>query len=165
MDPPPGKPSESSVCDAHRARIHVHLRVHSDLRFTDLFHLVLGQLAHEIQIPEERMDWVTLCLREAVNNAVLHGNKKDSSKFIEVEMDEVEGEFVMRVWDEGPGFNVSVLGDPRNPENLFRPNGRGIFLIRQLMDHVEFIHDSRGRFGLEMKIALSKKDKQEAANE
>jgi serine/threonine-protein kinase RsbW len=131
--------------------------------------MVLSQLANEVAIPEERLDWVTLALREAVNNAVLHGNKRDPSRFIEVEFEADDKEFTMRVWDEGPGFDESILGDPRNPENLFRPNGRGIFLIRQLLDKVSFLRNRRGRFGLEMTVALNKTDdnipRQEAAHE
>ncbi len=156
------------MTDPGPGRFHVHFRVPSDLRYTDLFHTVLAQLAREVPIPEERMDWVTLALREAVNNAVLHGNKKDPSKFIEVELEATKDEFIMRVWDEGPGFDDSRLGDPRDPENLFRPNGRGIFLIRQLLDRSKFIR-KEGRFGLEMAIALVDKDQtmdnQEAAHE
>lgn len=148
-----------------QAHLHAHFRVPSDLRYSDLFHLVLDQMAQEVRIPEDRMDWVTLSLREALNNAVLHGNKKDPSKFIEVEMEATDDEFIMRVWDEGRGFDQKILGDPRNPENLFRPNGRGIFLIRQLMDHVEFLHDEAGHFGLEMRVALAKQDDQEAMHE
>jgi serine/threonine-protein kinase RsbW len=150
-------------------RFHVHFSVPSDLRYTDLFHSVLTQLAQEVGIPEERLDWVTLALREAVNNAVLHGNKKDASKTIQVEFDADENEFVMKVWDQGPGFDDAVLGDPRNPENLFRPNGRGIFLIRQLLDKARFLRHRGGWFGLEMTVALNKKEestqRQEAAHE
>lgn len=159
---------ESTVSDPGPGRFHVHFRVPSDLRYTDLFHTVLAQLAREVPIPEERMDWVTLALREAVNNAVLHGNKQDPSKFIEVELEATQDEFIMRVWDDGPGFDDSRLGDPRSPENLFRPNGRGIFLIRQLLDRAKFVRKG-GRFGLEMAIALGDqdrlKDNQEAAHE
>jgi len=153
------------VPEPGRALMHARFRVPSDLRYTDLFHLVLNQMALEVQIPEDRLDWVTLSLREALNNAVLHGNKKDPSKFIEVEMEATEEEFIIRVWDEGPGFDQKALGDPRDPENLFRPNGRGIFLIRQLMDHVEFLRDDAGHFGLEMRVTLSKQDNQEAMHE
>ena len=83
-----------------------------------MFHSVLTQLARRCGIPEERLDWVALALREAVNNAVLHGNKKDPSKFIEVEFDADENEFVMKVWDEGPGFDDRGPGgsqEPREP--------------------------------------------------
>ena len=92
--------------------------------------------------------------REAVNNAVLHGNKKDASKWVEVEMERAEGALFIRVWDEGPGLDESCLRDPRSGENLFKPNGRGIFLIKQFVDDVAFLRDKPGRFGVQMRVNL-----------
>ncbi len=137
--------------------IKLSIRVHSHLRYTDLFHTVLAQVAREIEIPEERLDWIALSLREAVNNAVLHGNGNDASKWVEVEMESTPKTFVMKVWDEGKGFSQDVLRDPTSPENLFKPNGRGIFLIRQFTDEVEFSRDASGRFGIVMTVSLEKK--------
>ena len=138
------------------------IRVHSHLRYTDLFHTVLAQVAREIEIPDERLDWIALSLREAVNNAVLHGNGNDASKWIEVEMESSPKAFVMKVWDEGGGFSQDVLRDPTSPENLFKPNGRGIFLIRQFTDDLEFAKDASGRFGIVMTVSLDdRKSKKE----
>lgn len=134
----------------------ISIRVHSHLKYTDLFHTILAQVARDYPVPPERMDWVALSLREAVNNAVLHGNKNDPSKWIELEIEGSESALVMRVWDEGPGFEEQVLRDPRNPENLLKPNGRGIFLIRQFVDDVKFRRDRKGRFGIEMTVDLTK---------
>lgn len=153
------------LSDPSSSGLKINIRVHSHLRFTDLFHVVLTQVAKEVPIPADRLDWVALSLREAVNNAVLHGNRKDPSKWIEVEMECAGDEFVMRVWDEGSGFDTSQLADPRNPENLFRPNGRGIFLIRQFSDRVAFRQRADGKHGIEMAVNLDSKDSQEAANE
>ncbi len=150
---------------AEATGIKLSIRVHSHLQFTDLFHVVLTQVARQVPIPPERLDWVALALREAVNNAVLHGNKRDPQKWIEVEMESTDHEFIVRVWDEGTGFNQDVLTDPRCPENLFRPNGRGIFLIRQFSDKVSFPRKEDGRFGIELVFDLDKDVKQEASNE
>jgi serine/threonine-protein kinase RsbW len=133
----------------------ISIRVHSHLKYTDLFHTVLTQVAKDLSIPQERLDWVALSLREAVNNAVLHGSKNDPKRWIEVEMEVTEKELVIKVWDEGKGFPEGVLRDPRNPENLLRPNGRGIFLIRQFVDKVEFDRDRKGRFGIVMTVNLA----------
>jgi serine/threonine-protein kinase RsbW len=68
----------------------------------------------------------------------------------------------MKVWDEGGGFSQDVLRDPTSPENLFKPNGRGIFLIRQFTDDLEFAKDASGRFGIVMTVSLDdKKSKKE----
>jgi serine/threonine-protein kinase RsbW len=152
-----------SVSDAASTGIKLSIRVHSHLQFTDLFHAVLMQMAKQVPIPPDRLDWVALSLREAVNNAVLHGNKKDPEKWIEVDMESCGREFVIRVWDEGSGFDQAALTDPRCPENLFRPNGRGIFLIRQFSDRVSFPQKDDGRFGIELVFDLDKDLNQEAS--
>lgn len=135
----------------------ISIRVHSHLRYTDLFHTVLAHVAKDVPIPAERLDWVALSLREAVNNAVLHGNKGQAEKWIEVEMAAAGPAFTIKVWDEGPGFSQETLKDPTSPENLFRPNGRGIFLIRQFTDGVTFERDAAGRFAIVMTVDLNKK--------
>ncbi len=153
------------MTDPTASGLRISIRVHSHLRFTDLFHVVLTQVAKEVPIPPDRIDWVALSLREAVNNAVLHGNRKNPDKWIEVEMEALPDEFVIRVWDEGGGFDTSQLSDPRNPENLFRPNGRGIFLIKQFSDRVTFRRRADGKHCIELAVNLDAKDPQEAANE
>ena len=150
---------------ARDTSIKLSIRVHSHLQFTDLFHVVLTQVAKQVPIPPERLDWVALAMREAINNAVMHGNKKDPDKWIEVDMESAGREFIIRVWDEGTGFDQGALTDPRCPENLFRPNGRGIFLIKQFSDRVSFPRKEDGRFGIELVFDLDKNPKQEASNE
>jgi len=90
-----------------------------------------------------------------VNNAVLHGSKNDPKRWIEVAMAATEKALVIKVWDEGKGFPEDVLRDPRKSENLLRPNGRGIFLIRQFVDKLEFDRDRKGRFGIIMTVNLA----------
>ena len=136
------------------SELRISVKVHSDLKYVDLFHTLLIQVAKEVDLSEERVDWLALALREAVNNAVLHGNKKDASKWVEVEMERAEGALFIRVWDEGPGLDESCLRDPRSGENLFKPNGRGIFLIKQFVDDVAFLRDKPGRFGVQMRVNL-----------
>lgn len=130
-------------------------RVHSHLRYTDLFEGLCRAVFPEFGIREERADWVCLSVREAVNNAVLHGNKQDPEKIVEFEMSRRGDEVLIRVWDQGGGFDQSGLLDPTVPENLLKPNGRGIFLIRQFVDRVRFLTGEPGRFGMEMRIDVS----------
>jgi serine/threonine-protein kinase RsbW len=92
---------------------------------------------------------------EAVNNAILHGNKSDSSKKVCVQCDIVNSSIFVYVKDEGKGFDPSVLPNPTEKENLLRPSGRGIFLMRTLMDDVRFHFTEEGTV-VEMLLDYSK---------
>ena len=77
-------------------------------------------------------------MTEAVNNAIVHGNKLDINKMVQVEVS-VEGPILQfKISDQGPGFYFDNIPDPTAPENLEKPNGRGVFLMRQLADSCEF---------------------------
>ena len=79
-----------------------------------------------------------LALEEALANAVKHGNKYDSKKTVHVKY-EVDAEgMVATIQDEGEGFDQSAIPDPTDEENLDRPNGRGVFLMDQFMDSVDY---------------------------
>jgi serine/threonine-protein kinase RsbW len=77
-------------------------------------------------------------LTEALANAMLYGNRQDPRKRVRVEVLITAVQISLRVTDEGRGFDPGALPDPTLPANLTRSRGRGIFLIRHLMDHVEF---------------------------
>ena len=77
-------------------------------------------------------------LTEALANAMLYGNCRDPRKRVRVEAHLTSSEIKVQVTDEGRGFDPEAVLDPTLPANRARPGGRGIFLIRQLMDRVEF---------------------------
>jgi serine/threonine-protein kinase RsbW len=80
-----------------------------------------------------------LALREAVANAVLHGNGGDPQKHVQVDcFQHPDGSITLIVSDQGQGFDLAKIPDPTQPENLFRAGGRGIYLIRHFMDDVQF---------------------------
>jgi serine/threonine-protein kinase RsbW len=81
---------------------------------------------------------IVMAVREAVINAVLHGNAYDTSKNILVSFETNSDCLTVRICDQGTGFDFSCLPDPLAPENLLRGSGRGIFLIRAFMDEVHF---------------------------
>ena len=84
-----------------------------------------------------------MSVREAVINAILHGNREDSTKRVLVEVDLEGQDFVVRIEDEGEGFDPDSLPDPTAPENLLRPSGRGIFMMRQVADSIEYSFTSK----------------------
>jgi serine/threonine-protein kinase RsbW len=77
-------------------------------------------------------------LTEALSNAMLYGNLRDPSKRVLVEIAFLEGRLQARVTDQGLGFDPTAVPDPTTPENLTRPCGRGLFLMRKLLDEVSF---------------------------
>jgi len=86
---------------------------------------------------------IMIAVTEAVNNAIKHGNSNDKGKnvYLSLSLDESMIKFVIK--DEGTGFDYGNLPDPTAPENLEKPGGRGIFLMKHLSDEVEF--KDRGR--------------------
>jgi serine/threonine-protein kinase RsbW len=96
------------------------------------------KLAAEAGLSEDERFHVTMAVREAAVNAVLHGNEYDSTREIAVGLENTGKSLVFTIADEGKGFNPETLPDPLAPENLLRGTGRGIFLIRSLMDEVHF---------------------------
>ncbi|MBL0045936.1 MAG: ATP-binding protein [Flavobacteriales bacterium] len=81
---------------------------------------------------------ILIALTEAVNNAIHHGNRLDPAKSVSLGYQEKGDKIVFVVSDEGPGFDFEHLPDPTDPQNIEKPHGRGVFLMRALADSVEF---------------------------
>lgn len=99
---------------------------------------LINALCEEFSVKEDRYGEILIAMTEAVNNAIVHGNKLDPNKLVEVQVITDGPRLEFRVTDEGPGFDYENIPDPTSPENLEKPNGRGVFLMRQLADHCEF---------------------------
>ena len=96
------------------------------------------QLAIEAGLDEEQRFHIAMAVREAAINAVLHGNEYDPTRQIEVALENTGNDLVISIADQGQGFDPDKVPDPLAQENLLRGTGRGIFLIRSLMDEVHF---------------------------
>ncbi|MEN8250790.1 MAG: ATP-binding protein [Bacteroidota bacterium] len=81
---------------------------------------------------------IMISVTESVNNAIKHGNKNLKSKNVSITLHLNEDRIFFRVEDEGNGFDYHNLPDPTAPENIEKPSGRGIFLMKHLADEVEF---------------------------
>ncbi|MEM1407273.1 MAG: ATP-binding protein [Bacteroidota bacterium] len=81
---------------------------------------------------------IMIAVTEAVNNAIRHGNSNDKSKNVSLSLNLEDNQIVFIVSDEGSGFDYQNLPDPTAPENLEKPGGRGIFLMKHLCDEVSF---------------------------
>ena len=81
---------------------------------------------------------IMISVTESVNNAIRHGNQNDKSKNVSISLDLSDSLLRFRVEDEGSGFDYNNLPDPTAPENIEKPGGRGIFLMKHLADEVVF---------------------------
>jgi serine/threonine-protein kinase RsbW len=94
-------------------------------------------LAGRAGCSEEDLLKIGMAVREAMVNAVVHGNRYSAHKKVQFEMSNGAGRLTVRIGDEGEGFDIEHLPDPLAPDNLLRSSGRGIFLIRSFMDEVQ----------------------------
>jgi len=123
------------------AGVHSFLTVASRFENIELIQTVIDELLVELRVAEDSRHWIGLAVREAVSNAIRHGNEGDPEKRVGVRVELELDEVVVRVRDQGSGFDLDSVGDPLAPENLLKPSGRGIFYMRNLMDHVHYRFD------------------------
>ena len=97
----------------------------------------------KFQLNEDIYGNIMIAVTEAVNNAIRHGNKNDSTKNVSLALTLEENLIKFKVEDEGRGFDYNNLPDPTSPENIEKPGGRGIFLMKHLSDEVDFKEGGR----------------------
>jgi len=110
----------------------------STMESVDTVEAAAEKLAEAAGLDEDERFHLTMAVREAAVNAVLHGNEYDPAKQVAVTLENTGKSLVITVSDQGKGLDPSTLPDPLAPENLLRGTGRGIFLIRSFMDEVHF---------------------------
>jgi serine/threonine-protein kinase RsbW len=117
----------------------IMLRLSSDPRSVSRVETFVERIAQKYKIAPDIYGNILISLTEAVNNAIIHGNGNDMSKTVEVKLTEEDLDSIaFQVRDEGRGFDYNNLPDPTSPENLTRIGGRGVFLMHQLSDRVDF---------------------------
>ncbi|MEE2837772.1 MAG: ATP-binding protein [Bacteroidota bacterium] len=104
---------------------------------------LIDKISADHGIVAEHYGNVLIAMTEGVNNAIVHGNKLDESKSVSVSCAIDEKTLVFRITDEGPGFDYDNLPDPTAPENIEKPHGRGVFLMRHLADECAFEDEGR----------------------
>jgi len=115
----------------------IRLVFRSHVVWLDVVQGIADDVGVRVGFDEDQRFAVAMALREGVNNAIVHGNKRDGSKNVEVEFLTHDDRLEVRIRDQGPGFDVNGLPDPLAPQNLMSPGGRGVFLIRHYMDSVD----------------------------
>ncbi len=100
-------------------------------------------IADKYEIHAAKYPDILISLTEAVNNAIIHGNKESDNKYVHVELKKTTDGLSFTVHDEGSGFNPKSIPDPTTTEHLDCCGGRGVFLMRQLADEVRYLNDGR----------------------
>jgi serine/threonine-protein kinase RsbW len=104
---------------------------------------LVDELKEQQNIAEELYGNILVSLTEAVNNAIRHGNQLDRNKTVDLLLEMGERELIFSVRDKGTGFDYHNIPDPTHPDNLDKPYGRGIFIMKSLSDELEFFNDGR----------------------
>ena len=118
----------------------IRLELPSDRDMVEVAEVVSGQVARIHKMADGDVVDYGLAVRESVTNAIVHGNREIKSRRVSVEFslmsDAAPPALVTRVIDEGDGFALDEVPDPLAPENLLKPTGRGLLLMRAFNDHV-----------------------------
>ena len=134
----------------------VRLEFTSAFEMLDFVQVVSDHVGQRLGLDDDTQHYVGVAIRECVINAIMHGNRNDSSKhvFVEFSTGNAPGKngnlLTIRVRDQGEGFDPDTLADPLAPENLLKASGRGIFLIRSFMDDVQLRSAPEG--GMEVRM-------------
>jgi serine/threonine-protein kinase RsbW len=98
----------------------------------------IAGIVSRLRVDENAAFGIDMAVREAVTNAVLHGNQLDENKVVEVIVKTSAAQMEITVHDQGAGFNPEAVPDPTKDENILKTSGRGIFFMRNFMDEVEW---------------------------
>ena len=115
------------------------LTLPSRIEAVDEAAVAIAGILNRSGVPEEIVFAVDMAIREAVTNAVLHGNKQDQAKVVRVTARNSADRLEISVDDEGAGFNPADVPDPTAAENILKSSGRGIFFMSNFMDDVEWL--------------------------
>ncbi len=96
------------------------------------------------RLDTDQTDNMAIAVTELVNNAIMHGNKQDPQKMVRILAVYQTDRVVVTIEDEGEGFDPEEIDNPTDPQNLWKQNGRGVFLVKNLIDEVEIVSSSQG---------------------
>jgi len=114
------------------------LTIPSELESMPVVESLIDKICQSVGVHEDIYGNVLIAVTEAVNNAIVHGNKSNKNTVVALDVYDEDSSFCFSVADGGPGFDHHNLPDPTSPENIEKENGRGIYLMRNLADEVEF---------------------------
>lgn len=135
----------------------VHLEIGSRLENVELAEIAVESALNQLQLDADSAHWIGIAIREAVSNAIQHGNEMDPDKLVQIDFEVADDEIVIRVRDQGTGFDPDRVPNPLKVDNLLKPDGRGLLLIKEFMDSMDYsFSPARGtELTMRKKIELS----------
>jgi serine/threonine-protein kinase RsbW len=119
------------------------IEITSDTSNLRVVEKIIDDMSMQLDLSDEVYGNVLVATMEAANNAIIHGNKSDPTKQVRVFIEKEGHELIVKIADQGPGFDYSSVPDPTAPENIEKINGRGIFLMQRLSDGLVFSDQGR----------------------
>ena len=120
------------------------LIINSDFAQLSEVEQFITDLCHAAGFGDDQSDNMAIALTELVNNAIIHGNKQDPRKKVTIKVRYFKDYITVSIRDEGEGFDPQEVANPTDPNNLWKQSGRGIFLVRNLIDKVEIKSSKKG---------------------
>lgn len=115
-----------------------HLEIESNPKNLITIEEFVNYFAVDLNINEDKIPGLLLSITEASTNAIIHANKCDESKFVNIDVTKEDNQLVISVKDQGKGFDPNKVPDPTENENLLKDSGRGLYLMRVYMDDLKF---------------------------
>jgi serine/threonine-protein kinase RsbW len=132
----------------------VRLQIHSNFDMVDFVQVISDRVGQLAGLDADTVHWIGVAVRESVINAIKHGNREDYGKLVTVEFTFTPmvnpRELIVRVVDQGEGFEPEEVANPLAPENILKSSGRGIFFMRSFMDDVVMRRAAEG--GMEVRM-------------
>jgi serine/threonine-protein kinase RsbW len=120
-----------------------NIKISSRTDNLSLVEKLIDTVCQEYNVNEDAYGNILIAVTEAVNNAINHGNQNNPNKFVNVTFQTANQHLVFSISDEGAGFDYENLPDPTDPKNIDKPNGRGVFLMKNLADSIQFLQNGK----------------------
>ncbi len=119
------------------------LKINSNTQSLRLVERLIEDICQVYGVNEDCYGNMLIAVTEAVNNAIHHGNKDNAEKVVKIGFESDNNKLVFSITDEGDGFDYEHLPDPTDPENIDKISGRGVFLMQNLSDSIQFEQGGR----------------------
>ncbi len=120
-----------------------NIKISSRADNLSLVEKLIDTVCQEYNVNEDAYGNILIAVTEAVNNAINHGNQNNPNKFVNVAFQTANQQLVFSISDEGAGFDYENLPDPTDPKNIDKPHGRGVFLMKNLADSIQFLQNGK----------------------